>query len=69
MFLSNSTNELFYIVAFYEAILFNRHIRWSCDIDIYMFYMVSLVQPFVGTGETLVLAHNYCITNVLYILI
>ena len=34
-----------------------------------MFYMVSLVQPFVGTGETLVLAHNYCITNVLYILI
>ena len=40
---------------------------WSCDID--KFYMVSLAQPCVGTGETLVLAHKYCITNVLSIII
>ena len=33
------------------------------------FYMFSLAQPCAATGETIVVALKYCITNVLYILI
>ena len=33
------------------------------------FYMVSLAQHCVGTGEALVLAHTYFVTVVLYIII
>ena len=36
---------------------------WSCDVDISIMcnhiIMVFLAQPCVGTGETLVLVHNY----------
>ena len=31
-------------------------------------YMVSLAQPCVDTGESLVLAYTYFITNVLFII-
>ena len=56
-------NTYYYVTKKYWNYFFGGHV---ITISI-CFYMVSLAQPWVDTGKTLVLAHKYCITNMLYI--